>query len=103
MPASLRFLLETPDPVDDGGSIECMDPTLQVDPAGEALHSLRMSGAFYCRSELRAPFAVGLPPLADTLVRLGYGSEAAFSGAFERAIGTSPGAAHRRTAEAPAL
>lgn len=33
-----------------------------VDPLGEALHSLRMSGAFYCRSELTAPWALALPP-----------------------------------------
>ena len=26
------------------------------DPLGEALHSLRMDGAFYCRSELTAPW-----------------------------------------------
>ncbi|MBF8288549.1 MAG: Transcriptional regulator, AraC family, partial [Candidatus Rokubacteria bacterium] len=32
-----------------------------VDPLGEALHSLRMSGTFYCRSELTAPWALALP------------------------------------------
>jgi AraC-like DNA-binding protein len=33
-----------------------------VDPLGEALHFLRMSGTFYCRSELTAPWALALPP-----------------------------------------
>lgn len=33
-----------------------------VDPLGEALHFLRMSGTFYCRSELSAPWALALPP-----------------------------------------
>ena len=32
-----------------------------VDPLGEALHFLRMSGSFYCRSELTAPWALALP------------------------------------------
>jgi len=34
-----------------------------VDPLGEALHFLRMSGTFYCRSELTAPWGLGLPPM----------------------------------------
>ena len=32
-----------------------------ADPLGEALHFLRMSGTFYCRSELTAPWALALP------------------------------------------
>lgn len=36
-----------------------------ADPLGEALHSLRMSGVFYCRSELTAPWGVSLPPMPD--------------------------------------
>ena len=40
----------------------------RVDPVGEALHYLRMSGAFYCRSEFTAPFGLELPPLEDTLM-----------------------------------
>lgn len=31
------------------------------DPLGEALHVLRMSGTFYCRSELTAPWGLDLP------------------------------------------
>ncbi len=32
-----------------------------VDPLGEALHFLRMSGVFYCRSELTAPWGLAIP------------------------------------------
>ncbi len=37
------------------------DAWTPVDPLGEALHFLRMSGTFYCRSELTAPWALALP------------------------------------------
>jgi AraC-like DNA-binding protein len=33
------------------------------DPLGEALHVLRMDGAFYCRSELTAPWGMTLDPM----------------------------------------
>lgn len=39
-----------------------------VDPLGEALHSLRMSGAFYCRSEFSAPWGVAMPPMPGCLM-----------------------------------
>ena len=42
-------------------------PTTAGDPLGEALHSLRMSGAFYCRSEFTEPWGLTLPPLAGYL------------------------------------
>jgi AraC-like DNA-binding protein len=42
-------------------------PTLAADPLGEALHLLHMDGAFYCRSELRAPWGMTLPPLPGYL------------------------------------
>jgi len=38
-----------------------------VDPLGEALHFLRMSGSFYCRSELTAPWALALPAMDELL------------------------------------
>ena len=38
-----------------------------ADPLGEALHFLRMSGTFYCRSELTAPWALALPPVSGCL------------------------------------
>jgi AraC-like DNA-binding protein len=34
------------------------DPWAPADPLGEALHFLRMNGAFYCRSELSAPWGM---------------------------------------------
>jgi AraC-like DNA-binding protein len=37
------------------------DPWATPDPLGEALHVLRMSGSFYCRSELSAPWGLQLP------------------------------------------
>ena len=37
------------------------DSWAPVDPLGQALHSLRMSGTLYCRSELSAPWALTLP------------------------------------------
>jgi AraC-like DNA-binding protein len=40
-----------------------MDPWPPADPLGEALHLLRMNGAFYCRSELSAPWGMTLPPM----------------------------------------
>lgn len=42
--------------------------TTSIEPVGEALHHLRMSGAFYCRSELTAPFGLSMPPLENTLM-----------------------------------
>ena len=43
------------------------DTWTPVDPLGEALHSLRMSGTLYCRSELSAPWALALPIEKDCL------------------------------------
>ena len=40
-----------------------LDPWAPADPLGEALHFLRMDGAFYCRSELTAPWGLTLPPM----------------------------------------
>ena len=39
-----------------------------ADPVGQALHFLRMSGTFYCRSEFRAPWALAIPPIQDCLM-----------------------------------
>jgi AraC-like DNA-binding protein len=38
------------------------------DPVGEALHFLRVSGTFYCRSEFRDPWALEIPPMQDCLM-----------------------------------
>ncbi|WP_163867204.1 AraC family transcriptional regulator [Myxococcus eversor] len=39
-----------------------------VDSLGEALHFLRMSGTFYCRSELTAPWGLALPVMKGSLM-----------------------------------
>jgi AraC-like DNA-binding protein len=39
-----------------------------IDPLGEALHFLRMSGVFYCRSEFTAPWGLALPPFAACMM-----------------------------------
>lgn len=45
-----------------------LDPWTPIDPLGEALHFLRMSGVFYARSELTAPWGLELPVLPQTLM-----------------------------------
>lgn len=40
---------------------------LPSDPLGEALHMLRMTGMFYCRSELTAPWGLFMPPMPGCL------------------------------------
>ena len=45
--------------------MDTLDPWPPADPLGEALHFLRMNGAFYCRSELTEPWGLTLPPMPD--------------------------------------
>jgi AraC-like DNA-binding protein len=45
-----------------------VDPSKFVDPVGEALHFLRMSGVFYCRSAFTAPWALALPPFEASMM-----------------------------------
>ena len=47
--------------------MDLANPPSGNDPLGEALHFLRMSGAFYCRSEFTAPWGLTLPPLPEYL------------------------------------
>jgi len=47
--------------------MDALDPFPPADPLGEALHFLRMDGAYYCRSELTAPWGVTLPPMPGYL------------------------------------
>ncbi|MGH2745386.1 MAG: AraC family transcriptional regulator [Thermoleophilaceae bacterium] len=47
--------------------MEAPDPFPPADPLGEALQFLRMNGAFYCRSELTAPWGLTLPPMPGYL------------------------------------
>lgn len=49
------------------GAVRGDDPWASPDPLGEALHVLRMSGTFYCRSELTAPWGLELPPEPDSM------------------------------------
>ena len=44
------------------------DAWASVDPLGEALHFLRMSGIFYCRAEFRAPWGLVLPAMKGSLM-----------------------------------
>ncbi|SDM46101.1 AraC family transcriptional regulator [Allokutzneria albata] len=44
-----------------------MKTDVAPDPLAEALHFLRMTGTFYCRSELTAPWGMTLPAMADCL------------------------------------
>ncbi|HVH88332.1 MAG TPA: AraC family transcriptional regulator [Terriglobales bacterium] len=39
-----------------------------ADPVGEALHFLRMSGTFYCRSEFTSPWALSIPAMQNCLM-----------------------------------
>lgn len=41
---------------------------IPADPLGEALHSMRMTGTFYCRSELTAPWGIDLPAMPQCLM-----------------------------------
>jgi AraC-like DNA-binding protein len=45
--------------------MDLFDPPEPADPLGEALHHVRMSGAFYCRTELTAPWGLTLPSLPE--------------------------------------
>ena len=42
-------------------------PPTGVDPVGEALHRLRVTGVFYCRTEAAGPWAVEMPAFGDCL------------------------------------
>ncbi len=39
-----------------------------TDPLGETLHLLRLTGTFYCRSELKEPWGVELPPFEGRMM-----------------------------------
>lgn len=44
------------------------NPWTPVDPLGEVLHLLRMSGTFYCRCEFSAPWGLVLPSFPSSLM-----------------------------------
>ena len=54
-------------PARDTALMDLRDPSSRSDALGEALHWLRMSGAFYCRSEFTEPWGLTLPPLPGYL------------------------------------
>jgi AraC-like DNA-binding protein/mannose-6-phosphate isomerase-like protein (cupin superfamily) len=64
---SLKFMLESPTQVDDQAAGAHSLP-MTIEPLGEALHFLRMTGTFYCRSEFTAPWGLTLPPMADCMM-----------------------------------
>jgi AraC-like DNA-binding protein len=43
-------------------------PAAPADPLGDALHLMRMSGAFYCRARFSAPWALRLPAFKQSLM-----------------------------------
>jgi AraC-like DNA-binding protein len=44
-----------------------LDPWGPTDPLGAALHLLRMNGAYYCRTELTAPWGLAMPTMPGYL------------------------------------
>jgi AraC-like DNA-binding protein len=73
MTARRDFMLERPE-LRDGqglavhtGPMDAIGTWPPPDPVGEALHFLRMDGAFYCRSELSAPWGLTLDPMPGYL------------------------------------
>lgn len=67
MTQTRRFMLVRPDRL-DASRRACHahpvdDPWTHDDPLGEALHFMRMSGAFYARSELTAPWGITVHPI----------------------------------------
>lgn len=72
MPITPENMIDRPESL-DGSSMPAyavgMDTFLQpVDPLGEALHFLRMDGAFYSRCEFAAPWALELPAFPGSLM-----------------------------------
>ena len=69
MTRAIQFMLDRPASrmIRQNGWVSTWDPWAPADPLGEALHFVRMSGAFYCRSELTAPWGLTLPPMPGYL------------------------------------
>jgi AraC-like DNA-binding protein len=67
------FMLDRPEVLDESaGRCEAwdmaeLDPWAPTDPLGRALHLLRMDGAYYCRSELSAPWGLSMPAMPGYL------------------------------------
>ena len=70
MPQGREYMLNRPVTLDVRNTPDVATPdpfTPGADPLGEALHFLRMDGAFYCRSELTAPWGLTMPPMPGCL------------------------------------
>ena len=53
--------------MDEGATLRAPAPWTPNDPLGEALHLLRMRGAFYCRTEAFAPWGLHVPAITDAV------------------------------------
>ena len=68
-----EFMLDRPERLDDASRAAQTGPVpgdelwTEADPLGAALHLLRMSGTYYFRSELTAPWGLDIPPMPDCL------------------------------------
>lgn len=69
MTARRDFMLLRPDLLEGRsattGTVDPLDPWPSDDPLGDALRYVKMTGAFYCRSELTEPWGLTLPPLPE--------------------------------------
>jgi AraC-like DNA-binding protein len=61
------FMPDRPGRPDACAILDDMEAWPPPDPLGEALHFLRMDGAFYCRSELSDPWGMTLPAMPGHL------------------------------------
>jgi AraC-like DNA-binding protein len=71
MTQRLGSLTDRPETTSSGGerrsAFDPADPWPSTDPLGQALRFVRMTGAFYCRSELSEPWGLTLPALPEHL------------------------------------
>jgi AraC-like DNA-binding protein len=67
-----QFMLIRPRVIDERKPVRKLqgmsEPWPSVDPLGEALYFLRMSGLFYSRCEFTAPWGLALPAMPDSLM-----------------------------------
>jgi AraC-like DNA-binding protein len=71
MTRRLDFMLDRPYQAQSGreraGAFDPADPWPSTDPLGDALRYVRLTGEFYCRSELSEPWGLTLPALPEHL------------------------------------
>lgn len=66
----LRIDLATMTPDDHHAADPSMAAHPLGDPLGEILHLLKLTGTFYCQSDLSAPWGINIPELGDALAFL---------------------------------